>query len=156
MIFGAALAVQGLLAGAAFDTAGISQPLDPGRQKEARDAAEQFLRHLYAVYFAVRGCSEASLQFGKPEYLSSVTLEEARRTMKVVDAAAKEAGLDVERIWVEVALLGVITAEALKVDRPDNAQKCREIGNVFRVDLGNLQNVVSKLGAKRPLIEKDF
>ena len=156
MILAAALAVQGLPAGAAFEPPAISQPLDPGRQKDARDAAEQFLRHLYAVYFAVRGCSEASLQFGKPEYLSNVTLDEARRTMRVVDAAAKEVGLDVDRIWIEVAPLGLITAEALKVDRPDNAQKCREIGSVFRVDLGNLQNVVSKLGTKRPLIEKDF
>mgnify|MGYP000553570344 CR=1 FL=1 len=76
--------------------------------------------------------------------------------MKVVDATASKAGLDVDRIWVEVAPVGLITAEALKVDRPDNIQKCREIGSVFRMDLANLQNVVSKLGARRPLIEKDF
>lgn len=156
MILAATPVSDGRFVEAAFDPPVISGPLDPARQKDARQAAERFLRHLYAVYFVIRGCSEASLRMGKPEYLSDVSPDEARRTMKLVDAAAKEVGLEVDRIWIEAAPLGLITAESLKVDDPDNARKCREIGSVFRVDLGNLQNVVSKLGTKRPLIEKDF
>lgn len=108
------------------------------------------------MYLAIRGCTEASLQFGRPEYLSSVTLLDARRIMGVVEAAAKEAGLDVDRIWADVARLGVVTAESLKTETPDRTDECRKIGSVFRVDLGNLQNALTKLGSKRAVIEKDF
>jgi hypothetical protein len=141
-----------------LDGPSFVKKLDVTKSTEAHQAAEQFLRHLYAVYFAVRGCTEAGLQLAKPEYLSSggVTLEDARRTMKVVDAVAKEAGLNVDRIWADVAPLGLITAEALKKEPPDHTKECRAIGGVFRVDLGNLQNALTSLGSRRTLIEKDF
>lgn len=127
-------------------------PEQPG----ARAAAEQFLRHLYAVYLAIRACTEAGQQFGKPEFMPAVTLDEARRTMRTVDLAGKEVGIDVDRIWADVGPLGLITAEAVKADTPGNLANCRNIGGIFRIDLGNLQNTLRQLGSERALIEKDF
>lgn len=122
----------------------------------ARAAAEELVRHLYAVYLAVRACTEAGQQLGKPEFTPAVPLEEARRTMRMVDAAAKEVGIDVDRIWADVGPLGLITAEAIKADTPGNLANCRNIGGIFRIDLGNLQNALRQLGSQRALIEKDF
>ena len=161
-IAGAALAiiVAALPVGKAAAAGGLDPPgLTSSPRTErlgGREAAAEFLRHLYAVYLGIRGCTEASLELGKPEFLPSVTLLDARRAMTAVDAAAKGAGLDVDGIWTEVAPLGVVTAEALKEDSPDHLANCRRIGAVFRIDLANLQNTLSKLGEARPLIEKDF
>ena len=127
-------------------------PARPGVDR----AAEEFLRHLYAVYLALRACTEASQQIGKPEYMPTVSLEEARRTMRTVDEASKEVGLDVDRIWAEIGPVGLITAEAIKTDTPNNLANCRNIGGIFRFYLGNLKNTLKDLGYKRSLIEKDF
>ncbi len=137
---------------------GREQPFQrsPTARPGADAAAAGFLTHIYGVYFSIRGCTEASQEFGKPEFLPTVSLEEARRTMRNIDLAAKEVGLDVDRIWAEVGPLGLITAGAVKADTPTNIARCARIGSVFRIDLGNLQNVLKELGSKRALIEKDF
>ncbi len=122
----------------------------------AREAADAYLRQIYAVYFSIRGCTEASLAHRKAEFLPSVSLDEARRTMRNVDSAAKEVGIDTDRIWAAVGPVGVITAEALKADTAENIANCALVGGVFRIDLGNLQNVLHALGSTRALIEKDF
>ena len=122
----------------------------------ARAAAEEYLRHIYAVYLSIRGCSEASAARGKPELLPSVPLDEVRRAMRQIDLAAKEVGLDVEALWAEISPVGLITAEALKADTPANLENCARLGGVFRVDLGNLQNALNALGSSRVVIEKDF
>lgn len=127
-------------------------PARPGTDK----AAEALLRHLYAVYLALRACTEAGGELSRPEFTPTVPLDEARRTMRSVDIAAKEVGLDVDRLWADIGPLGLITAEAIKSDTPSNLDNCRRIGGIFRIDLGNLQNVLRELGSEHTLIEKDF
>lgn len=98
-------------------------PSEPGQisptlpRPGTKEAADNYLRHIYAVYLAIRGCSEAARPFEKPEFLPSVTLEEARRAMRQIDLAAKEAGPDVDGIWACVGPVRLVTAEALKTDR---------------------------------------
>lgn len=133
-----------------------SMPLASAEQGGAREAAERLLKHMYAVYLGIRGCTEAAMQLGKPEHMPAISLDDARRTMRAVDLAAREAGLDIDRLWSEIAPLGVVTAEALKGGTVANLEQCRTIGSVFRIDLANFQNVIGGLGSSRPLIEKDF
>lgn len=133
-----------------------ARPLAVAGQDSAREAAEQLLKHMYAVYLGLRGCTEAALQLGKPEYAPTISLDDVRRTMRAVDSAAKEAGLDIDRLWSEIAPLGLVTAEALKSGSGAHVEQCRSIAGVFRIDLGNFQSVLGQLGTKRPLIEKDF
>lgn len=133
------------------------RPPSRDKRESPQQAAEQFLRHLYAVYLGLRACAELGEQEGRPTVAPSVTLEDARRALKAVDAAASEAGLDVQRVWIDAAPLGLVTAEYLKERPPEERiAHCRKVGSVFRIDLGNLQNVLTALGSHRSIIEKDF
>lgn len=145
-----------LLAASAERAPDLVRPRDPARAAEARAAASAFLRHLYAVHVSLRGCAEAARQYGKPEFLPGIGLDEARRAMALVDEASRAVSLDVDGIWAEVSPLATVTAEALKADTAENVANCARIGGVFRIDLANLQNALRALGWIRSLIEKDF
>lgn len=146
-----------VLAAAGERSGAGQQPLSADDRDEARKAGEQYLAHIYAVYLALRACAEVAASEGRPEPVGSVTLEEARRAMKALDGAALEVGLEVERIWANSSPVGLVTAEHLKTLAPEAREKhCRQIGSVFRIDLGNLQRILVALGARRPVIEKDF
>lgn len=131
-------------------------PLVPEAADRVRSAAGEHLRYLYTMYLAIRGCTEASQELSRPDYLPSVRLEDARRTMTTVDLAAREAGLDVDGAWAEAAPVGETTAQALKSDAPDHLDKCQRTGRLFRLVLSRLQVTLAQLGSRRPLIEKDF
>ena len=76
--------------------------------------------------------------------------------MSDADAAARDAGLDVDAAWIQAAPIGRTAANALKVDKPGNAEKCRDVGPAFGSLLYRLQAALRKLGSTRTLIEKDF
>ena len=158
------LAIAGLIA-FSVGSPGIARPGSleerrttgaPSPKEGAVEAADAYLRHLYSVYLSIRGCTEASRELNKAEFMPTVSFGDARRIMRNVDIAAKEVGIDTDRLWVEIGPLGLITAEAVKKDTPTNLALCARVGSVFRIDLGNLQNVLVALGSKRALIEKDF
>ena len=139
------------------DRSPLVQPFTPESGVGSREAAERYLRHLYAVYLSVRACEQTSGKENKPELMPSVSLEEARRIMRLVEAASTELRIDVDRVWAEISPVGLITAESLRTQSLNTqAELCGQIGGVFRIDLGNLQNVLTHLGSKRSIIEKDF
>lgn len=137
------------------DQSALAQFSDPKRIEVAR-VAEEHLKFLYTMYFAVRGCTEASELHGRPEYRPTVTVEDARRIMATVEFAAREVGLRVEEAWREASPIGQTTAEGLKTDSPGSLDKCRQSGRLFRLVLSRLQVTLTELGSKRELIEKDF
>lgn len=126
---------------------------DPARQKLV---AEGHLKFLYAMYFAVKGCTEAAREFSKPEFLPPVSLEEVRRITSNADAAAREVGVDVDRAWIVASPIGQATGEALKKDTPENLRKCRQTGTFVRSAMAQLQISLTGLGSHRSIIEKDF
>lgn len=159
MALGAIFALGILAAPSAVLAQGTPDPVSPptaDTAADARNAGAIYLRHLYAVYLAIRACTEASLEHGEPERLPTLSLADARRSIRVAENAARDAGLDVDRIWREVAPVGVITGEALKENSARDIARCGQLGGVFRIDLGNLQNALTKLGSQRSVIEKDF
>jgi hypothetical protein len=119
-------------------------------------AAEEHLKFLYASYFTVKGCTEASIEFAKKEFLPTVSLDEARETMREVEEAAKEMGLDVEGAWITASPIGETTAAALKKDTDGNLQRCKLAGRYFRLILARFQAAITGLGSKRSVIRKDF
>lgn len=129
----------------------------PGEDMAKRRAvAEGHLKFLYAMYFAVKGCTEAAREFSKPEFLPSVSLDEVRRITANADAAAREVGIDVDRAWIVASPIGQAAGEALKQDTPGNLQKCRQAGSFVRSILAQLQISLTGLGGNRPVIEKEF
>lgn len=129
---------------------------DPGRSGEAHRVAEELLRHVYAVYRSVRACDEASREARRPDYAPGLTLDEARQNLRSLGGAAREAGIDVERIWTEIAPVAVATAAALKRDVTGRLRECGRLGGIFRLDVANLQSVLGELGSRRSLIERGF
>lgn len=121
-----------------------------------RMVAEGHLKFLYAMYFAVKGCTEAAREFSKPDFLPPVSLDEVRRLTATADAAAREVGVDVDRAWIVASPIGQATGEALKKDTPENLKKCRQTGTFVRSVLAQLQLSLTGLGSKRSIIEKDF
>ena len=85
-----------------------------------------------------------------------VGIEEARRVLRLIDPAASKAGIDVKLSWSEAAPSGVVTAEALRLDTPENHATCHMLGSVFRTDAANLQALLARLGASAELIRKDY
>ena len=127
-----------------------------GTLEQRKTEAETHLRSLYAFYLAMKGCTEASEELTKTEFRPSISLDDARRTMTAADAAAKEVGLDVDGIWAKAAPVGELSAASLKVDTPENLDKCRRSARLFRTILSRFQLAVSALGYRGSLIGKDF
>lgn len=121
-----------------------------------RMVAEGHLKFLYTMYFAVKGCTEAAQELSKPEFMPPVSLDEVRRITANADAAAREAGVDVDHAWIMASPIGQATGEALKKDTPDNLRKCRQTGTFVRSILARLQLSLTGLGSHRSIIEKDF
>ncbi|MFG1244464.1 hypothetical protein [Xanthobacter versatilis] len=121
-----------------------------------RKAADSHLRFLYAMYFAIKGCTEAAQEFSKSELLPSVTFAEAKRLLANADAAAREVGIDVDRVWLETVPMGQTVAEALKKDTLDAREQCQKTGRFIRLIVARLQSVLIELGGHLPIIEKDF
>ncbi len=138
---------------------GVTSGADAMKQvpAEVRKASvASYLRHLYAVYFGIRACVEMSVAQDDHSLASEVSLGEARRTLKLIDAASAEVGIDADEVWTAVAPLASVTAEALKANPPDNLERCHALGALFRTDVGNLQGNLRLLGAKTLLIPKDY
>lgn len=128
----------------------------PSTPEAIRAAAEEHLKFLYSMYFAVRGCAEAVEQHGNADYRPTVSLADARGVMAKVDAAAKEVGVDIEKAWLEASPVGEITAQSLKEQSPGNLEKCRSSGRYFRLVLSRLQTALTGLGSKHSIIERDY
>lgn len=123
---------------------------------QRRAIAEGHLKFLYAMYFAVKGCTEAARELSKPELMPPVSLDEVRRITASADAAAREVGVDVDHAWIVASPIGQAAGEALKKDTPDNRQKCHQTGSFVRSITAQLQISLSGLGSRRSIIEKDF
>lgn len=78
-----------------------------------KEIAEDRLKYLYTTYLGIKGCTEASRELAKPEYMPLVSVEEARRIMSEVDAIARDTGLDIDAAWIQAAPIGRTTANAL-------------------------------------------
>jgi hypothetical protein len=117
---------------------------------------DTYLKHIYAVYLGLRACSELSVERKDQSFQPSVALEEARRVLKSIDAATAEVGVRSEEIWASIAPQATVTAEALKADPSKHVEFCQRMGGLFRVDSSNLQSILTTLGAKTPLIQKDY
>ena len=119
-------------------------------------AVASYLRHLYAVYFGIRACAEMSVAQDDRSLASEVSLEEARKKLKLIDAASAEVGIDAQEVWTAVVPLASVTAEALKANPSDSLERCHALGALFRTDVGNLQGNLRLLGAKTLLMPKDY
>ena len=74
----------------------------------------------------------------------------------MIDAAAREVGLDPAGTWGAAAPLATVTAEALERDPPHSVEYCQRMGSLFRTDAGNLQADLTMLGARTLVIPKDY
>ncbi len=119
-------------------------------------AVDAYLKHAYTVYFGLRACSELSAELHDGSFLPSVPLEESRRTLKSIDAAAAEVSIDANAVWLAAAPGASVTAEALKADPGAHVEHCRKMGSLFRVNVGNLQPLLQSLGAKTVIMTKDY
>lgn len=146
-----ALLVGGLVLGQA--TQGSAQ-LKPSRSDSAE--LEQHLSFLYAFFFVVKGCHEASEKLALPEYKPSLRTDTARKIVRSAEVASAEVGLDTETIWRKAAPIGEMTAVALKKNTPDNLDKCSRSGEMFRTIASRLQMSLTKVGSRRTILEKDF
>lgn len=115
-------------------------------------AVDSYLRHIYSVYLGVRACTEMSTEQKDHSFLPSVSLDEARKSLKSIDAAAAEVKIDSNASWVAAAPQAEVTAEALKIDPAKHLGFCQKMGSLFRVDGSNLQSLLTSLGAKTPII----
>lgn len=119
-------------------------------------AIESYLRHAYTVYFGLRACTELSVEQNDNSFRPSVSLEESRRTLKSIDAAAAEVLVDANAVWAAAAPRAEVTAEALKTDPAKYVEHCHKMGSLFRVDVSNLQPLLQSLGAKTTILTKDY
>lgn len=135
-----------------------TQPNDTSSDDRAKKVAavDSYLKHIYSVYLGLRACTEMSAEQKDPSFLPSVSLEEARKTLKSIDAAAAEVKIDSNASWTMAAPRAEVTAEALKVDPPKHLSFCQKMGSLFRADSSNLQSLLTSLGAKTPVIQKDY
>jgi len=118
--------------------------------------AEGHLKFLYAVYFAIKGCTEASVELAREEYRPSVNLDEARATVMRAEAASRKVGLDVDGAWQQASPIGQITAESLKADTPVNLDRCRRTGRYFKNIVSQLQLALTELGSQEAIFQRDF
>lgn len=114
------------------------------------------LKHIYAIYLGLRACTELSIDLKDQSFQPNVSLEQARQVLKSVDSATAEVGIHSDEVWTGIAPQATVSAEGLKVDPAKNVDFCRKMGGLFRVDESNLQSTLHELGAKTPLILKDY
>lgn len=149
-----------LHARAAAELAQAQVPSIEARRPEditkGKRVAEGHLKFLYAVYFAIKGCTEASAQLGKDEYRPSVNLDEARATVMRAEAAGRQVGLDLAGAWRQASPVGQITAESLKADTPVNLDRCKRTGRYFRSIVSQLQLALNELGSQESILQRDF
>ena len=132
-----------------------SETRRPEDLRDVKRAAEGHLEFLYAVYFAVKGCTEASTELAKDEYRPSVNVDEARATVMQAEAASRKVGLDIERAWQIASPVGQITAESLKADTPVNLDRCQRTGRYFNNIVSQLQHALADLGSQDSIL-RDF
>lgn len=135
-----------------------TQPNDTSSDDRAKKVAavDSYLKHIYSVYLGLRACTEMSAEQKDPSFLPSVSLDEARKTLKSIDAAAAEVKIDSNASWAAAAPRAEVTAEALKMDPAKHLGFCQKMGSLFRVDGSNLQSLLTSLGAKTVVIRKDY
>lgn len=121
-----------------------------------RGAVATYLRHIYSVYLGIRACAEMSTSENDQSFRSEVSLDEARKALRLIDKATAEIGVNSNEIWNAAAPLATATAEALKTNPAKNLPYCHKMGALFRTDASNLQANLRSLGAKTPLIPKDY
>ena len=120
------------------------------------EAIESYLKHAYSVYLALRACTELSAEQNDRSFLPSVALEEARRTLRAIDAATAEVRIDSNAAWAAAAPRAEVTAEALKAEPNKHVEDCHRVGGLFRIDASNLQPLLQSLGAKTTILSKDY
>ena len=121
-----------------------------------RSGAVATLRHAYATYLGIRACSEIADMQRDDSYRPEVALAEARATLRRLDAASAEAGIDALAVWRSISALAIVTAEALKTDPIGHFADCQRLGALFRTDTANLQKLLDGLGATKLVLSKDF
>lgn len=154
-VLGTVLAVTAGPAAAA-PGAGTSPPAAAPSAADLRTQATAHLKFLYAMYFAVRGCTEAAEEQAEPRFRPTVSLAEAQRVLRAADAAARAVDIKVDAAWLEMSAIGQAAGEALKLKSDENFQKCRQSGTFFRTITSKLQMAIAGLSGSIPLIEKDF
>lgn len=125
-------------------------------ERSKAEAIHSYLKHVYSVYLGLRACTELSTEQNDRSFLPSVPLDEARRTLRSIDAAALEVRIDTNEAWAAAAPQAEVTAEALKVEAFGHVEQCHQLGRLFRIDVSNLQALLQSLGAKTTLITKDY
>ncbi|MGR7997914.1 hypothetical protein [Xanthobacter sp. ZOL 2024] len=123
---------------------------------DMRTQATAHLKFLYAMYFAIRGCTEAADEQSEPKFKPTVSLAEAQRILRAADVSARSVGIDVDQAWLEMSSIGQAAGEALKQKDENNFQKCHQSGMFFRTITSKLQMTIIQLKGSIPLIEKDF
>ncbi|MCX8254960.1 MAG: hypothetical protein OTI36_13360 [Beijerinckiaceae bacterium] len=127
----------------------------PGPDQQ-RAAVISYLRHIYSIYFGMRSCTEMSAQQQDHSFLPVISLDEARKRLRLIDIAVGEIGIDANRVWTLAAPLAEVTAEALKRDPAKHLPFCQRMASLFRMDADNLQVILRALGAKTILVPKDY
>lgn len=123
---------------------------------DLRAQATAHLKFLYAMYFAIRACTEAAEEQSDPRFKPTLSFAEAQKVLRAADASARSVGIDIDQAWLEMSSIGQATGEALKHKTEENFQKCRQSGMFFRTITSKLQMAISQLKGSIPLIEKDF
>lgn len=133
---------------------------DPTRSNDLRtrqiEAANIYMKHIYTIFIGLRACSELRTEQADASFLTSVSVEDGRKALHAIDAAARRIGINVVSLWSEAAPRAIVTAEALKREPRRHLAICQRMGSLFRSDEANLQNLLAMLGSHEPLIPKDF
>lgn len=119
-------------------------------------AIDTYLRHLYSVSLGLRACFEISAEQKDQSFVPSVSLDEARETLKLVGAAATEVNIDFSAAWSAASPRAATAALALKQQAATHLEYCRKMGSLFRIDASNLQSLLYSLGAKTIILFKDY
>lgn len=122
----------------------------PGFAEEARASARAELAHLQAVHIAIKGCSEAATELGRPDLMPGMSLREAREALARANFAATEVGIDHLAIWEETTAL-FLAEQAKTGGQFVGPAFCASIHLTFRDDLARLQRSLRRLGSSRDL-----
>lgn len=146
-----------LLAAAAEGTAmAATEPGAAASPTELRAQATEHLKFLYAMYFAIRGCTEAAEEQGEPRFRPTVSYAEAQSVLRAADEAARAVGVDVDAAWLEMSAVGQAAGEALKTRGDGNFQKCQQSGMFFRTITSRLQMTIRSINGTIPIIRRDY
>ena len=123
----------------------------PGFAEEARANAQAELASVQAVHIAIRGCSEAATEFGRPDLTPALTLHEAREALARAHFAAREVGVDHQAIW-ERTRARILEEHARSGGQYVSPAICEAIHRDFRDALERLQRSLGRLGSSRVLV----